>query len=133
MYAMRDERGVSLIEVLVALSILSIGLLALAQMQIAAGRVSAAAGRLTRATALAQERVEQLLALPYTDASLVDTTVVGQTTTYTDAAAPQGYTVSWTVDTDSPGAGVKTVNLTVSWRNRGGKAKTFNMAFYKVQ
>ena len=128
---MKTTKGFTLVEVLVAMAVFSVALLELGRMQIVASQVSSAAGRLTRATALAQDKLEQLMALPYTDAMLSDLTPVGQTTTYTDPNPPQGYTVTWRVDADTPTTGVKTINLTVTWQNRGKKPKSFNLAFYK--
>jgi prepilin-type N-terminal cleavage/methylation domain-containing protein len=127
---MKTNKGFTLVEVLVAMAVFSAALLALGRMQIVASQVSAAAGRLTRATALTQDKVEQLLALPYTNALLDDQTPVGQKTTYTDPNPPKGYTITWDVDADTPVAGVKTINLKVAWNNRGNP-KSFQLAFYK--
>ena|SRR2546430_9445311 len=118
---MHDEKGLTLPEVLVAMVVLSLGLLALAKMQITAIQVNAASSRLTQATAIAQDKVEQLMALPYADAQL-------DVTTHTETG-PAGYPITWTVDQDAA-TGVKTINLTLTWRNRG-QPKTFLLAFFK--
>jgi len=70
------------------------------------------------------------MALPSNDALLSDTTPVGQTTAYTDPNPPQGYTITWNVDADTPRVGMATINLTVAWQNRG-KPKSFTSAVYK--
>ena len=127
---MQDEKGLTLLEVLVAMVVLSLGLLALAKMQITAVQVNAASGRLTQGTAIAQDKVEQLMALPYTDAKLDDQTPVGEVTTYTETRPAQGYTIEWKVDQDALAVGVKTINVTVTWSNRG-RQKTFQLAFFK--
>ncbi len=127
---MQDEKGLTLLEVLVGMVVLSLGLLALAKMQITAIQVNAASGRLTQGTAFAQDKVEQLMALPYADAKLDDQTPVGEFTTYTETRPAQGYTITWTVDQDTPAVGVKTINLKVTWSNRG-RQKTFLLAFFK--
>lgn len=119
-----------MIEVLVAMAIFSGAILALGSMQLAASNANTAAGRLSRATALAQDKAEQLMALAYDHASLRDLTPAGESTSYTDANPPAGYTVIWTVDQDRPAAGTKTVNITVTWKNRE-RDKTFSLAFYK--
>ena len=88
------EKGLSLIEVLVAMVVLSLGLLGLERVHIAAIQANTIASRLTQGTTLAQDRAEQLMALPYNDAALADTTAPGLFTTYTDPNPPQGYTIT---------------------------------------
>jgi prepilin-type N-terminal cleavage/methylation domain-containing protein len=124
---MQNEKGLTLPEVLVAMVVLSLGLLALAKMQITAIQVNAASGRLTQGTAIAQDKVEQLMALPYDDADLDDQKPVGEFTTYTEMRPD--YTITWQVDQDTA-TGVKTINLQVTWSNLG-RQKTFSLAFFK--
>ena len=59
------ERGFSLIEVLIAMLILTIGLLALAQMMLVATNANALSGRMTASAALAKEQLELLKAAPF--------------------------------------------------------------------
>lgn len=125
------EKGFTLIEVLVATVILSLGLLGLARVHIATIQVNTIASRLTQATTLAQDRVEQLLALPYNDPALVDATAPQTFTNYTDPNPPQGYTISWAVDTDAPSTGMKTINIDVTWKNKAGQPKTFSLSVQK--
>ena len=125
------EKGFTLSEVLVTIVVFSAALLGLGRMQIAAMQVNTIASRLTQATTLAQDRAEQLMALPYTALTLVDTTPVGTFTSYTDPNPPQGYTISWAVDTDTPSAGIKTVNIFVTWKNRASQTKTFSLSIQK--
>jgi len=125
------EKGLSLIEVLVAMVVLSLGLLGLERVHIAAIRANTIASRLTQATTLAQDRAEQLMALPYNDAALADTTAPGTFTTYTEPNPPQGYTITWKVDTDVPSAGIKTINIDVTWKNKASQLKTFSLSVQK--
>src|SRR5215471_18801903 len=122
------EKGLSLIEVLVAMVVLSLGLLGLERVHIAAIQANTIASRLTQATTLAQDRAEQLMALPYNDVVLSDTTAPGTFTTYTEPNPPQGYTITWTVDTDVPSAGIKTINIDVTWKNKASLLKTFSLS-----
>lgn len=64
----KSEDGFTLIEVLIALSIFAIGLLALANMQILALRGNSTSQRVTTATALAEGAMEWLQSLPADDA-----------------------------------------------------------------
>jgi type IV pilus assembly protein PilV len=125
------EKGFTLSEVLVAIVVLSLGLLGLETMHIAAIQVNTIASRMTQATTLAQERAELLMALPYNDPTLADTTSKGSFTSYTDPQPPQGYTIRWEVDTDVPSAGIKTVNIYVTWKNKASPSKSFNLAVQK--
>jgi type IV pilus assembly protein PilV len=120
------EKGFTLTEALVAMVVLSLGLLGLERMHIAAIQVNTIASRLTRATTLAQDRAEQLMALPYNDPALADTTNPG----IFDLNPPQGYTIRWEVDTDAP-SGIKTINIYVTWKNKTSQTKSFNLAVQK--
>ena len=66
------EGGFTLLEVLVAVCILSFGLLAVASMQTGSIRGNNTAYRQTESLGVAQDRIERLLALPYDDGALND-------------------------------------------------------------
>ncbi len=67
----RTERGFSLIEVLISLTILSVGLLAVARMQITSIKGNFSSGNVTNATVLAQSKLEELKRVSYTDSNLM--------------------------------------------------------------
>jgi type IV pilus modification protein PilV len=106
----KDQSGFSLIEVLIAMTIFAIGVLALAEMQITAIRGNAFSSTTTDGTTLAQDQIEQLMNLPYDDGAL--------------AAGNHGpvtqdvYNVSWDV-ANGPVANTKTVNVSVTWTANG--------------
>jgi type IV pilus assembly protein PilV len=125
------EKGFTLSEVLVAIIVLSLGLLGLERMHIAAIQVNTTASRLTQGTTLAQDRAERLMALSYDDPMLADTTSQGSFTSYTDPNPPQGYTIRWEVDTDIPSAGIKLINIFVTWKNLKAN-KTFSLSVQKA-
>jgi type IV pilus modification protein PilV len=59
------QRGFSLVEVLVAMVVLTVGLLSLAQLMLLATNSNALSSRMTSTAALAREQMERLKALPY--------------------------------------------------------------------
>lgn len=61
----RGERGFSLIEVMVAVVILTVGLLSLAQLMVLATNSNSLSGRMTSSAAIAKERLELLKAAPF--------------------------------------------------------------------
>jgi type IV pilus assembly protein PilV len=88
----RNDKGYTLIEMLIAIAILSVGLLAVATMQISSIRVNDTARRMTRRATIAQDRLEYIMSLKYTHAVLTSGA-------HTDGSAPSGYTISWNVST----------------------------------
>jgi type IV pilus assembly protein PilV len=87
------ERGFTLVEIMITIAILSIGLLAIASMQIRAIEGNASADRLTEATSWGQDKLEELMALPYTqaltDPNLTDDAIVAvNPEPYTDTLVP---------------------------------------------
>ena len=149
----KTEQGFSLIEVLIAISILAIGLLAVASMQGSASKNNVLAGSRTEAATLASEQMETLMSLalqasywgispPTTDlndsdgdgaAGLGDQGFDGDATTQGDAdnRVTRGrYTVYWNVeDNATPAADpskniiTKTINLIVIWSDYGGSGR----------
>ena len=108
---LNDQKGFSLVEVLIAMTIFAIGVLALAQMQVTAIRGNAFSSTTTDGTTLAQDRVEQLMNLPYDDGALAEGN---------HGPVTQGvYNVSWNVVNDSAVNNTKTVNVSVTWTANG--------------
>jgi len=61
------SNGFTLIEVLIAIGILSIGILGIATLQITSMRGNQTAGRVTTASVFAMDRIEQFMGLSYED------------------------------------------------------------------
>ncbi len=61
----KGREGFSLIEVMIAIVILTVGLLSLAQMMVVATNANAVAGRMTASAALAKQQLELLKAAPF--------------------------------------------------------------------
>ena len=116
----QNNEGFTLIEVLIAISIFAFGLLSVAAMQISAIQVNSTAGQITTRSTWAQDKLEELMALPYTDPLLVDNnSAVGVMTNHTDTSPPTGYTITWSVDNNNPVSSTKLITVTVT-----GKGKT---------
>jgi Tfp pilus assembly protein PilV len=101
-----DTAGFSIIETMIALSIFTIGILAVATLVLSSIGENASARRITEATALAETRLEQLVALPYGEIA---------SNTVTQGA----YTVAWNVTEDVIIDDTKSITVTVSWWFRG--------------
>ena len=69
---LQKDEGFTLIEVLIAITIFAVGLLAVATMQLSAINVNSTAGQITTRMTWAQDKLEKLTALPYSDHLLED-------------------------------------------------------------
>ncbi len=118
-----NNKGFTLIEILIALAIFSIGILGVASMQIFSVNYNSHARRLTEATTRGVETLETLMTLPY-DSGNLDS---GSSYEITDGI----YTVSWDVTAD-PVLDFKTINMTVTWSERG-TAKIIRFNYIKSQ
>ena len=110
--ALKKKDGFTLIEVLIALTIFSVGILAIAAMQISAIRMNSTGNRLTELSTLGIDRMEYLMSLPYTDPQLA----IGGP--YTDPNPTAGYTASWTVVQDTLVTKTRRITLTMSGRGK---------------
>ena len=109
---LRTQNGFTLIEVLIAVTIFAVGLLAIATMQISAIRMNSTGDRLTELSTLGIDKYEELMSLPFTDPQLA----VGGS--YIDPNPPAGYTVRWTVVQDIQVANAKDITLTVTGKGK---------------
>jgi type IV pilus assembly protein PilV len=124
-----NEKGFTLLEVIVAISILTIGLLAVASMQVSAIRGNASAYGITEATSWAADQVEKLIILPYEHEYLQDTDGDGSagledaneaTDDNPNHPPTHGkYKVYWNVAVGDTANGTKTVNVIVTWADHG--------------
>jgi type IV pilus modification protein PilV len=102
---LKEDRGFTLLEVIIAISILTFGILAVGAMQSAALRGNNFAYGRTSASTLAQDALEDLMAKPYAD--------------MTSGSRPEGnYTIYWTVTQIGTGTNAyKTITVTVRYLN----------------
>ena len=125
----REEKGFTLIEVMIAMAVFAIGILAVGSMQLTAAQGNTASGKMTTAATIAQNQMEQLISLAYDDPSnLNDTNGDGTaglnsntagTADHADPANPVNgqYFVYWNIAADNPIRNTKTIEVIVTWRN----------------
>ena len=104
-----DNKGISIIEIMFALSIFAIGILAVSTLAITSVNANASSRMVTEATTLAEDRLEQLMSLPYDSIE-------------SDDATEGAYEVSWDVEPEEIAPQTKSVTVTVT--RSGGLKET---------
>jgi type IV pilus assembly protein PilV len=107
------EEGFTLIEIMIALVVMSIGLTALAAVQISAIQGNAFSKRMTTAVSIADEKMEQIKSNLYTEIVSESSSQITQSNL--------NFTRQVTVTNNSPLTNTKTINVTVSW-SEGSKS-----------
>ena len=128
-----SENGFTLVEVLVAMLIFAFGILAVINMQYVATQTNTRSRHVTEGMLVAQNRVEQLMALPYDQTTLEDDGAGDDLNTGVDpqsgktideeladadhqeSPAQPYYRVGWNVRDDWPYAETKTIRVIVKW------------------
>jgi type IV pilus assembly protein PilV len=108
-------RGLTLLEVMIALVILSIGLLALSGMQITSIKANGSGFKSTTAVSLADQGMQQLKNHSYSDAALTNGAHTDTSVTVNGIVFNPGYTVQ----ADPVVPDVKLVTYTVTWNDGG--------------
>ncbi len=113
---LRAVRGFSLIEVLIALAIFSIGILAVASLQVSASMQSRNSSEITEATAIAFNQMEELMLRPFAHNDL-------SSALNPHILASGKYRIQWNaIVSDLNGDSInesKTLEMTVSWNKLG--------------
>jgi type IV pilus assembly protein PilV len=136
MARLKKQGGFTLIEVLIALTIFAVGLLAIAAMQTSAIQMNSTAGKMTDIATMGMDQLEYLMGLPFTDPWLDPagnppggTDSAGNPHTFTN----NGFTVSWNTLNNPPVSGTavtntKRITLTVT-----GKGKRLTLTCIKAR
>jgi type IV pilus assembly protein PilV len=148
------QEGYTLLEVLIAITILAFGLLAVATMQVRAIKTNAIASSISQGLTLGQAKVEELMNLAYSHPALSDTDGDGTNQDADDdgvdddgdnfglshtvgnadnntPATNDGYTISWNVAVDEPVISSKTIRVIVTWTEKG-RNKRIKLDFVKT-
>lgn len=126
---MSKERGFSIIEVLLGITIFMIGMLGVALLHISSMKNDDFSGRMAEATSLATAKLEELSGLPFTNTEWADTdgdaaAGLDDTAADMDNSEPvtlgsRTYTVVWNVAVNTPIINSNTVRVYVLWVIKG--------------
>jgi len=109
-----NQHGFTLMEIIIAIMILTVGLLAVAKMQVSAIRGNYMSSNTTVALALAEKKMENLLQKEYTHADLSNGN--HEQVNINEAGQAGGiYHRIWVVQDDTPISNTKTIIVTVRW------------------
>jgi len=151
------EQGFTLIEILIAITVFAIGILAVGKMQITAIQGNSKANHLTEAATIAQSKMEELISLDYNDPLLDDGDLDGTSQDADDDGIDDGgndfglndntvgnadgtdqyqtpgnlqYNIFWNIAPDEPTTDTKIVRVIVTWSHGG---LTRNVSFDAVK
>lgn len=127
--------GFTLIEMMIALTILSFGILAMMASQLVSMRFSTNSRNHTLAMKLAEQQMETLLAMTPADVgALAPSTADPGNPLDPDAqdGVPMQFWRTTTVDVDTPEAGVMTMTVDVQWVNALGNNQTASIQSFKA-
>jgi len=117
--AIRKQKGFTLIEVVAGLIILAIGLLGIVAMQITATKSGYFSNNVTQATIFAQDKLEYLKNLSYSDSNLSNG--LHNEDTISGTIFSRAVNVA-----EDAGNSMKTITVTVQWADRGNHSISFS-------
>jgi type IV pilus assembly protein PilV len=124
------QQGFSLIELLVALTIFSVGLLGVAGMQTIATKKTSISYNISVATSLAKEALEDLMARDPADPLLNPaTTTTGTYASNVSVAGAGNFTITYTATPNSPSIG--TTWIVISVQTSSGGISVVRLGGYK--
>ncbi len=97
-----NQKGFTLIEVLLSMLVLSIGLLTVASMQVTAIKGNSQASQITMATALIEDKLDEYKSMAYAD-------IIDETGTINN------FTWATTIAANIPTNDLKTITVSVTW------------------
>ncbi len=106
----RSEKGIGMIEILIAMLIFGIGIAAAIRTLPVSNRAASRSRNLSIATNLAQEKIEELMSVPFVSADLTAGDHVDP-----DNPLDRIFTRTWTVTDNVPLSEMKRIDITVSY------------------
>jgi len=136
-----DNRGFTILEVIVAVSVLTIGILAMGVLQTSTVRLNNNAKGITEASAWAADQMEYLMSLPRWDVTSNPVLPVHADLAVGAHQGPviNGYDIDWFILDNGPvvngNVTYKSITVTVSWSNLGtsGSQRSVSLNFIKAQ
>jgi type II secretory pathway pseudopilin PulG len=107
---LRSKDGIGLVEILVAMAILGLGITMVMRTLPDSSTATTRARNVSKATNLAQEKLERLMDTPYTDADLASGDHKDP-----DNPIEGAFTRTWTVQDDTPYTDMKRILVTVGY------------------
>lgn len=116
----KRDQGFSILEVVIAVSVLTVGILSMGYLQSSSIRLNTKARSITEASVLASSKMDHLMSLAYFQI---------QTTAPSDE---NGYRVGWTVLNDPPNR-IQRISVTVTWSSLGTFGETRELTLESVK
>ena len=125
-----DNAGFSIVEVMIGIAVFSVGVLAILSMQISGVKGNSIARHYTEASTIGVDKIEALMALPYTHADLQDIrsdgvaglfNATGGSADHSENDPSGQYTIFWNVADEDIIEHSKTVSVIVVWTGNGMK------------
>jgi type IV pilus assembly protein PilV len=130
----KNNHGYSIIEAMIALGILSIGLLAIISMQISSASNVKKSGDTTEAISIGTAMLEELMTYSYVD--LNTPAVVPNPGTRNNQGSGGRFDINWTVTAPAaanPAPNTVTITVTVTWMpSSGGGTQTITLTSVKA-
>jgi len=115
-----NRRGISLVEVMVGVVLMTIGILGLAALSVTVAQANRGATNRTRADQVLHEKIEEFQTASYDDITDGDDTIT---------VGGIAFERTWTVTDDTPMDGVKKIEILGTWDERGTTFQSRRMTY----